>query len=57
MDIRVTDKDGTKAWYQTFGQDAPAQAIAGFLAALIAFPTRCAPASDARPEVVPCPTI
>ncbi|MEU9987873.1 DUF317 domain-containing protein [Streptomyces sp. NPDC048045] len=39
--IHVTDKDGTKAWHQTFGPDTPAQAVAGFLAALIAFPTRC----------------
>ncbi|MFG3363527.1 DUF317 domain-containing protein [Streptomyces sp. NPDC048156] len=38
--IHVTDKDGTTAWRQTFGPDTPAHAVAGFLAALIAFPAR-----------------
>lgn len=38
--IHVMDKDGTSAWRQTFGPDTPAQALAGFLAALVAFPTR-----------------
>lgn len=38
--IHVTDKDGTTAWRQTFGPDTPAQAVAGFLVALVAFPTR-----------------
>ncbi|SFG90600.1 DUF317 domain-containing protein [Streptomyces mirabilis] len=38
--IHVTDKDGATAWHQTFGPDTPAQAVAGFLATLIAFPTR-----------------
>lgn len=38
--IHVTDNSGTRTWRQTFGADTPAQAIAGFLAALIAFPAR-----------------
>lgn len=38
--VHVTDKNGTTAWRQTFGPDTPAQAVAGFLAPLIAFPTR-----------------
>lgn len=38
--IHVMDKDGTTAWRQSFGPDTPAQAVAEFLAALIAFPTR-----------------
>ncbi|MGW7543111.1 DUF317 domain-containing protein [Streptomyces sp. NPDC054770] len=38
--IHVADNDGTTAWRQIFGPDTPAQAVAGFLAALIAFPTR-----------------
>lgn len=38
--IHVTDKDGGAAWRQAIGPDTPAQAVAGFLAALIASPTR-----------------
>ncbi|GFE25715.1 DUF317 domain-containing protein [Streptomyces nigrescens] len=37
--IVVNRPNGTAAWQQTFG-DVPAQAIAGFLAALIASPSR-----------------
>ncbi|KUN95423.1 hypothetical protein AQJ67_35735 [Streptomyces caeruleatus] len=37
--IHVTDKDGSAAWRQTVGPDTPAQAVAGFLGALIASPT------------------
>jgi hypothetical protein len=38
--IRINRNDGVVAWSQTFGPDAPAQAVAGFLAALITFPNR-----------------
>ncbi|WP_236244027.1 DUF317 domain-containing protein [Streptomyces sp. CC210A] len=38
--IQVKDTDGEAAWTQTFGSNVPAQAVAGFLAALIAFPNR-----------------
>ncbi|MFI2369875.1 DUF317 domain-containing protein [Streptomyces sp. NPDC018833] len=38
--IHVTAKDGTTAWHQALGPDTPAQAVAGFLAALIAVPAR-----------------
>ncbi|WP_236241513.1 DUF317 domain-containing protein [Streptomyces sp. CC228A] len=38
--IQVKDTDGEVAWTQTFGSNVPAQAVAGFLAALIAFPSR-----------------
>ncbi|MFI0808189.1 DUF317 domain-containing protein [Streptomyces echinatus] len=38
--IQVKDADGEVAWDQTFGSSVPAQAVAGFLAALIAFPNR-----------------
>lgn len=37
--IHVTDKDGITAWRQSFGPDTPAQAVAGFLPALLASPT------------------
>ncbi|MEU9342038.1 DUF317 domain-containing protein [Streptomyces sp. NPDC048278] len=39
--IHVADEDGTTAWRQTFGSDTPAQAVAGFLTALVICPTRC----------------
>ncbi|ORT59165.1 DUF317 domain-containing protein [Streptomyces sp. CB03238] len=39
--IQVKGADGRVAWSQTFGSSVPAQAVAGFLAALIAFPSRC----------------
>ncbi|MER6165015.1 DUF317 domain-containing protein [Streptomyces violaceorubidus] len=39
--IQVKGTDGRVAWSQTFGSSVPAQAVAGFLAALIAFPSRC----------------
>lgn len=38
--IQVRETDGQVAWSQTFGSKVPAQAIAGFLAALIACPNR-----------------
>ncbi|MGW1626742.1 DUF317 domain-containing protein [Streptomyces sp. NPDC002172] len=38
--VHGTDKDGTTAWRPAFGPDIPAQVVAGFLAALIAFPMR-----------------
>ncbi|WP_308404641.1 DUF317 domain-containing protein [Streptomyces sioyaensis] len=37
--MSVKGTDGTTAWHQTFG-DVPAQAVAAFLAALIAAPSR-----------------
>lgn len=33
--IHVKAANGTTAWHQSFGPDTPAQAVAGFLAALI----------------------
>ncbi|MGW5200790.1 DUF317 domain-containing protein [Streptomyces spiralis] len=39
--IQVRAADGEVAWSQTFGSTVPAQTVAGFLAALIAFPNRC----------------
>ncbi|MFI5525246.1 DUF317 domain-containing protein [Streptomyces platensis] len=33
--IHVKGKNGTTGWHQSFGPDTPAQAVAGFLAALI----------------------
>ncbi|MEV3853146.1 DUF317 domain-containing protein [Streptomyces sp. NPDC050095] len=38
--VQVKKQDGAVAWSQTFGPDTPAQAVAGFLAALITFPNR-----------------
>lgn len=38
--ISVHGPDGRRAWSTTFGDDVPAQAVAGFLAALIAYPSR-----------------
>lgn len=38
--IQVKDTDGEVAWNQTFGPSVPAQAVAGLVAALIAFPSR-----------------
>ncbi|MGW1374707.1 DUF317 domain-containing protein [Streptomyces sp. NPDC002446] len=38
--INVKGKDGTTSWHQSFGPDTPAQAVAGFLAALISAPSR-----------------
>lgn len=38
--VEVKNTDGAVAWSQTFGSGVPAQAVAGFLAALIAFPNR-----------------
>ncbi|MFJ4532646.1 MULTISPECIES: DUF317 domain-containing protein [Streptomyces] len=38
--INIKGTDGTTAWHQTFGPEVPAHAVAGFLAALIAFPSR-----------------
>lgn len=39
--IHVNGTDGKVAWSQTFGPGVPAYAVAGFLAALIAFPNHC----------------
>ncbi|MCD2468678.1 DUF317 domain-containing protein [Streptomyces sp. MBT42] len=41
--IRVRGVDGEVAWRQTLGANVPAQAVAGFLAALIASPQRSCP--------------
>ncbi|MEI5131850.1 DUF317 domain-containing protein [Streptomyces libani] len=38
--INVKGADGTTAWHQGFGPDTPAQAVAGFLAALISSRSR-----------------
>ncbi|WP_063728771.1 DUF317 domain-containing protein [Streptomyces sp. RTd22] len=38
--ISVHGPDGRRAWSTTFGMDVPAQAVAGFLAALVAYPSR-----------------
>ncbi|GGU68575.1 hypothetical protein GCM10010211_37420 [Streptomyces albospinus] len=38
--IHVKGTNGTTAWHQSFGPDTPAQAVAGFLAALISAPSR-----------------
>ncbi|MFE7318242.1 DUF317 domain-containing protein [Streptomyces sp. NPDC057555] len=38
--INVKGTDGTTAWHQSFGQDTPAQAVAGFLAVRISSPSR-----------------
>ncbi|MGW2087552.1 DUF317 domain-containing protein [Streptomyces sp. NPDC001880] len=40
-DIQVKETNGEVAWRQAFGSSVPAQAVAGFLAALITFPNRC----------------
>ncbi|MFH8515750.1 DUF317 domain-containing protein [Streptomyces chengbuensis] len=41
--IHVKDADDKVAWSETFGPGVPAQAVAGFLAALIASPNRGCP--------------
>lgn len=38
--ISVHGPDGRRAWSTTFSDDVPAHAVAGFLAALIAYPNR-----------------
>ncbi|MFE1174245.1 DUF317 domain-containing protein [Streptomyces sp. NPDC058773] len=38
--INVKGTGGAAAWHQSFGPDTPAQAVAGFLAALISLPSR-----------------
>ncbi|MGY1435418.1 DUF317 domain-containing protein [Streptomyces reniochalinae] len=38
--ISVHGPDGRRAWSTTFDHDVPAHAVAGFLAALIAYPDR-----------------
>lgn len=38
--ISVHGPDGRRAWSTTLGMDVPAHAVAGFLAALIAYPNR-----------------
>ncbi|MFE7312866.1 DUF317 domain-containing protein [Streptomyces sp. NPDC057555] len=38
--IHVKRTNGTIAWHQSFGPDTPAQAVAGFLAALISSASR-----------------
>ncbi|MGG7569227.1 DUF317 domain-containing protein [Streptomyces sirii] len=38
--IHVKETNGATAWHQSFGPDTPAQAVAGFLAALISSPSR-----------------
>ncbi|MFH8684214.1 DUF317 domain-containing protein [Streptomyces lydicus] len=38
--IHVKGTNGTTAWHQSFGPDTPAQAVAGFLAALVSAPSR-----------------
>jgi len=41
--IHVKGTNGTTAWHQSFGPDTPAQAVAGFLAALLSSPSRYCP--------------